>query len=88
MENIHLKLKWENRNHVFNKIREEGAISAPDLENELKLSRPTIRQNLDELLEIGYVYENGSVGHTGGRRAKVYSIAGGSKVAIVSAEDE
>lgn len=80
--NIHLDLKWENRNKVFNKIREAGSISSPALSYELQLSRPTVKQNLDELLEQGYIYESGSVGHTGGRRAKTYSVVEKSKVAI------
>lgn len=80
--NIHLDLKRINRNKVFNKIRETGGISSPDLSYELMLSRPTIKQNLDELLEMGYIYENGTVGNTGGRRAKVYSVAEKSRIAI------
>lgn len=80
--NIYLDLKWKNRNKVFNKIREAGSISSPELSYELQLSRPTIKQNLDELLELGYIYESGSLGHTGGRRAKAYSVTARSKVAI------
>lgn len=80
--NIYLDLKYENRNRVFNKIREAGSISSSALSYELKLSRPTVKQNLDELLEAGYIYESGSFGHTGGRRAKAYSIVSKSKVAI------
>ncbi len=80
--NIHLDLKWENRNRIFNKIRDAGSISSPALSYELQLSRPTIKQNLDELLEMGYIYESGSLGHTGGRRAKTYSVSGKSKVSI------
>ncbi len=80
--NVHLDLKWENRNRVFNKIREAGSISGPVLSYELKLSRPTVKQNLDELLEEGYIYESGSFGHTGGRRARAYSVSALKKVSI------
>lgn len=80
--NIHLDLKRENRNKVFNKIREAGGISSTALTYELHLSRPTVKQNLDELLETGYIYESGSFGHTGGRRAKAYSVAKKRKTAI------
>lgn len=79
---LHLDLKKENRNKIFNKIREAVEISAPALSYELQLSRPTVKQNLDELLEEGYIYENGTFGHTGGRRAKAYSVAAKSKVAV------
>lgn len=80
--NIHLDLKRENRNKVFNKIRSMGRISSTDLAYGLQLSRPTVKQNLDELLGMGYIYENGFFGHTGGRKAKAYSVAEKSNVAI------
>lgn len=80
--NIYLDLKRQNRNKVFNKIREAGSISSTALAYELHLSRPTIKQNLDELLDTGYIYESGSFGHTGGRRAKAYSVAKKRKTAI------
>ncbi len=46
------------------------------------MSRPTIKQNLGELTDLGLIYESGSFGHTGGRRAKVYSIVAKSRVAV------
>ncbi len=79
--NIHLDLKRENRNKVFNKIREAGSISSSALIYELQLSRPTVKQNINELLEMGYIYESGILSHTGGRRAKAYSVFEKSKVA-------
>lgn len=78
---IHLDLKNENRNNVFNRIRKSERISSSALSYELQLSRPTVKQNLDELMEKGYIYESGSVGHTGGRRAKTYSVQSNSRVA-------
>ncbi len=80
--NVHLDLKWENRNRVFNEIREAGSISGPALSYQLKLSRPTVKQNLDDLLEEGYIYESGSFGHTGGRRARAYSVSALRKVSV------
>lgn len=80
--NIYAELKWENRNRIFNKIREAGSISRPSLAHDLQLSLPTVTQNLLELGELGYIYENGSFGHTGGRRAKAYSVVKKSKVAV------
>ena len=55
--NIYLDLKYGNRNKVFNKIREAGSISSSALSYELQLSRPTIKQNVDELLEMGLITE-------------------------------
>lgn len=80
--NIHLDLKAENRNRVFHRIREAGAITSPDLSYELQLSRPTVKQNLDELSRLGYIYESGSQGHTGGRRARTYSVDASCRIAV------
>ena len=80
--NIFLEVKKENRNRIFNKIREAGSISRPTLARELELSMPTVTQNLAELVDLGYICDSGSVGHTGGRRAKVYSVAADKKLAI------
>jgi len=77
-----LDVKWENRKKIYHKIRETGSISASILSYELQLSRPTIKQNLDDLMEEGLIYENGSFGYTGGRRAKSYAIAERCRVAI------
>ena len=79
---IFLEIKKENRNRIFNKIREAGSISRPALARELELSMPTVTQNLAELVDLGYICDSGSVGHTGGRRAKVYSVAANRKLAI------
>lgn len=75
-------MKWSNRNRIFNKIREEGNISASMLEYDLRLSRPTVKKCLEELMELGYIYENGYIGNTGGRNANAYSVAAMSKVAL------
>lgn len=80
--NVQQDLKRENRNKVFKKILESGSISSPALGYELQLSRPTVKQNLNELSELGLIYESGSVGHTGGRRAKTYSVVLDKKSAI------
>ncbi len=81
-KNVYQDLKAENRNRVFHRIREAGRISSPSLSYELKLSRPTVKQNLDELLGLGYIYENGFEGHTGGRRARTYSVRASARSAI------
>lgn len=80
--NIQLDLKLENRNRVFNRILEAESISSSALGYDLQLSRPTIKQNLTELLEQGLIYESGSIGYTGGRRAKTYSVVKKGRVAI------
>ena len=74
-------LKIENRNKIYNAIRKNKCISGPALIYELHLSRPTVTQNINQLLEEGLICENGSFGNTGGRRAKGYSIAENCRVA-------
>ena len=76
------KLKLENRNRIYNAIREKKGVTRQDLVYELKLSLPTITQNLTELIEEGLIEENGSIGNTGGRRARSYGICGEARVAI------
>lgn len=75
-------LKIENRNKIYNAIRKNGCVSGPLLNYELHLSRPTVTQNINSLLEEGLICEKGSIGNTGGRRAKGYSIVKTYKVAI------
>lgn len=75
-------LKLENRNRIYNAILRNGSVSRQDLVYELKLSLPTITQNLNILLEQNLITESGSFGHTGGRRAKAYSICEQARVAI------
>lgn len=79
---IFSELKRENRNRIFHKIREAGSISRPALARELELSMPTVTQNLAELVDQGYICDSGMVGHTGGRRAKVYSVVANRKAAL------
>lgn len=78
----HLDLKAENRNRVFHRIREAGQISSPSLSYELKLSRPTVKQNLDELQRLGFIHESGFEGHTGGRKARTYSVTAAARKAV------
>ncbi len=80
--NVMLDLKAENRNRIFNAIREDGNISGSELSYRLQLSRPTITSNLNDLKEEGLIYECGSLGHTGGRRARAYAVNADKKIAI------
>lgn len=77
-----LEMRMENRNRIFHKIREVGSISRPEIGRQLNLSLPTVAQNLTELLEMKLICESGSIGNTGGRKAKAYSINGRSCIAI------
>lgn len=67
-------LKNNNRNRVFNLVRDSGSITKPNVSRELGLSLPTAIQHMRELEEMGAIKEGVSVGYTGGRRAKGYSV--------------
>ena len=66
--------KSDNRNRVFNLVREAENISKPGVSRELGISVPTAIQYINELEELGAVKEGGQVGCTGGRKAKAYSV--------------
>lgn len=82
MSTNYSKIKYENRNRIYNNIRKEKSISRSKLMQDLQLSMPTVIQNIEELIAEGIVCESGSFGHTGGRRAKAYSIVSNAKIAI------
>lgn len=50
-------------------------VSNPDISYALKMSLPTVTQLTKELLEKGFIEENGELQSTGGRRAKALSAA-------------
>lgn len=77
-----INIKNENRNRIFRTIRQQKTVSRQGLVYELDLSLPTVTQNICELMERGLVCENGSFGHTGGRRARAYSIVSQAKCAV------
>lgn len=81
-KHIYYEVKSENRNRIYNMIRAKRCVSRQDLVRELKLSLPTVTQNLTDLMEEGLIEESGSFGHTGGRRAKAYGITVRAKVSI------
>lgn len=79
---MNLNIKSENRNRIFNTIRRQRSVSRQDLVYQLNLSLPTVTQNLTDLIQQGLVCENGSFGHTGGRRARAYSLVSNAKCGI------
>ncbi len=76
------EIKRSNRTHIYQLLHRGGALSRQDIVQELRLCLPTVTQNLNKLIEEGLVREAGSVGNTGGRRAKVYSVVPEARVAV------
>lgn len=77
-----LEIKKLNRSNIYQLLREHKNLSRQDIARELQLSLPTVIQNLEELQDEGLVRESGSIGHTGGRRAKSYDIVPDARIAV------
>lgn len=77
-----IEIKLKNRTSIFQLLRQHDGLSRQDVVTMLRLSLPTVTQNLTELMEEGLVVESGSIGNTGGRRAKSYAVNGRARTAI------
>lgn len=71
-----------NRRHIFNLIYQEKGISRQQIAEQLRLSLPTIAQNLKSLDEAHLIYRSGYLQSTGGRKADVYSCVSDARVAV------
>lgn len=69
-----IEIKQKNRTNIFQLLRNHDGLSRQDVVSMLRLSLPTVTQNLIELMEEGLVVEIGSIGNTGGRRARSYAV--------------
>jgi predicted NBD/HSP70 family sugar kinase len=77
-----MEIKKVNRTKIFQLLRRNPGLSRQDIVLHLHLSLPTISQNIEELQAEGLISESGSMGNTGGRKAKVYSIVKDARLAI------
>lgn len=77
-----VEIKQKNRTSIFQLLRNHKGLSRQDVVTMLHLSLPTVTQNLTELMEEGLVVEGGTIGNTGGRRAKSYAINCRARTAI------
>lgn len=76
------KIKKTNRSQVFNLLYKEDSLSKRDIQLKLGLSLPTVTQHLTDLLNEGWIYQNGYMRNTGGRNAITYSIKDDARLAI------
>lgn len=67
-------VKKYNKNRVFKLIYFADKISRQEIANILKLSLPTVNQNLKALEDDGLIFYEGSFDSTGGRKAQVISV--------------
>lgn len=77
-----IHLKEVNRNKVYKMIYNSDGICKQDIAYKLKLSLPTVSQNITELKNRGLIEEKGTFESTGGRRARVIKCVDDVKTAI------
>lgn len=82
MKSTSMELKKINRNNIYRLILNDKKISKQDVAYKLRLSLPTVSQNLSELMEMDLIEETGTFESTGGRKAKCLSCNGRAKVGI------
>ncbi len=77
-----MEIKKLNHTNIFQLLRRGSGMTKQDIVATLQLCLPTVTQNINELQDEGLVSESGSVGNTGGRRAKTYDVVRDARVAI------
>lgn len=75
-------VKIQNKIRTAKLVFGRGSVSRQEIAVELGFSMPTVFQNVNELLACGLLYEGGSYGSTGGRKAKTLSISHGFRYVI------
>jgi len=81
-QTANLHIQKTNRTNIYQLLRQNGGITKQEIIHQLQLSLPTVTQNIKSLISEGLIMEDGFVGHTGGRRAKTYSIVRNARTAV------
>ncbi len=76
------EIKIRNRRMIYQYIRAHGPVSKQELVIGLKLSLPTVTQNLGYLKEQGLIDDSRWIENTGGRNAAAYTCIGDARLAI------
>lgn len=77
-----IEVKKINRNLIYEFLYRHEPISIQDIAQTLKMSLPTVTQNIKELQENNLVIETGLFESTGGRKAKAISYNSTAKYAV------
>ncbi|MDR2393465.1 MAG: ROK family protein [Treponema sp.] len=77
-----LDIQKINRTNVYQLLRQEQSLTKQDMVHQLGLSLPTIVNNITTLQDEGLIKEEGILGHTGGRRAKTWTMVKDARIAI------
>lgn len=75
-------VKKINKNRVFRLIHFSGKVARQEISDALRLSLPTVNQNLKYLFNEDLIEYAGNFESTGGRKAQVIMVKGKSKLAI------
>lgn len=81
-QTVNMNIKEMNRTNIYQLLRQQTNLSRQDISRILRLSLPTVIQNLEEMQTEGLVRESGTIGNTGGRRAKSYDIVTDARIAV------
>lgn len=79
---MNVEIKKINRSNIYHYFLSHDGITKQKLVTDLQLCLPTVTKNIDELIADGFVEKNGSLGHTGGRRAITYSVVKDARTAL------
>ncbi|MEM1483251.1 ROK family transcriptional regulator [Oscillospiraceae bacterium PP1C4] len=77
-----IEVKRVNRNRIYCYLYKKEQLSKQDIAYALKMSLPTVTQNIKELQELGLIEETGTLESTGGRKARAISFKSNARFAI------
>lgn len=67
---VSFDIKKTNRNQVYRYLNKNGRASKSDIASTLRISMPTVLNNIKDLTERGLICEEGEFESTGGRKAR------------------
>ena len=76
------EIKIQNRQRIYQFIRENHQVSKQDVVVGLQLSLPTVTQNLEYLRDNGLIDTSKKIRNTGGRNAMAYTYVADARIAI------
>ncbi len=77
-----IDIKILNKQRIYRRMLEEEKTSQQRIANSLRLSIPTVLQNIKELISEGLAAESGVFDSTGGRKARAFSPLARARVAM------
>ncbi len=77
-----IPIKQINRNQIYRYIYKHTKVSQQDISSDLKLSMPTINQNLNALRSMGLISDQDTFESTGGRKARAISCVKDARISI------